>query len=142
MKQRTSLVLTLVLVLALCLLLVACGETPPPEESLWDSATYTADATVGEGARTVTLRVEAGERSVTLTVKTDEDTLGEALYALGLINDPSFFDTVCGMRADFDATGAYWAFYIGGDYATLGVADAGITGGESFALVYTVYTAP
>lgn len=130
----------LLLLLSLALSVIACGEPAPipPEASLWDSATYTADTTVGEGEKTVTVKITAEEKTVTLTVKTDAETLGAALYALELVNDPSFFDTANGMQANWEKYKAYWAFYIGDEFASVGINDATLAGGEHFALVYTV----
>ena len=129
----------LLLLLSIALFVIACGEpAPTPEDSLWDSATYTADASVGEGEKTVTVMITAEEKTVTLTVKTEAETLGAALYALELVNDPSFFDTANGMQASWTKDKAYWAFYIGDAYATDGINDVTLAGGESFALVYTV----
>ena len=121
---------TVALALLLVTLLVACGAT-----SLWDSATYLTDTTVGNGAKTVTVSVEAEEKAVTITLKTDKATLGEALYEQGLINDPSFFDTLNGMKADWNATKTYWAFYQGDEYMPVGVNETAIEGGESYRFV-------
>ncbi len=134
MKRIISTAAALVLVLVM---LLAVGCSQPELTGLWADATYTEDTTVGSGAKTVTVEISAEETTVTLTVKTDEANLGAALYALELINDPSFFDTLNGMKADWDANSAYWAFYVGDDYATVGVADAAIQGGESYKFVYT-----
>ena len=134
MKRIINTTAALVLVLVL-LLAVGCGKEQPT--GLWADATYTEDATVGSGAKTVSVAITAEETTVTLTVKTDKETLGEALYELGLVNDASFFDTLNGIKADWDANSAYWAFYVGNDYATVGIAETQIQGGESYKFVYT-----
>lgn len=134
MKRIINTTAALVLVLVL-LLAVGCGKEQPT--GLWANATYTEDATVGSGAKTVSVAITAEETTVTLTVKTDKETLGEALYELGLVNDASFFDTLNGIKADWDANSAYWAFYVGNDYATAGIAETQIQGGESYKFVYT-----
>lgn len=134
MKRIINASAALLLVLVM---LLAVGCSQPELTGLWADATYTEDATVGNGAKSVTVAISAEETTVTLTVKTDEATLGAALYALELINDPSFFDTLNGIKADWDASSAYWAFYVGDEYATVGVADTAIQGGESYKFVYT-----
>ena len=134
MKRIINTTAALVLVLVL-LLAVGCGKEQPT--GLWADATYTEDATVGSGAKTVSVAITAEETTVTLTVKTDKETLGEALYELELVNDASFFDTLNGIKADWDANSAYWAFYVGNDYATVGIAETQIQGGESYKFVYT-----
>ena len=120
--------------------LFSCDKKPPEqsmEASLWDSASYTESTTVGEGALSFKITVECEEKSITLTVKTDKETLGEALYELELINDPSFFDTANGIKADWNKDKAYWSFYIGDDYAMHGVDAEKITDGAVYKLVYT-----
>lgn len=127
-------ILSLALVLILALgMTVSCGETA----DLWDEATYKTDTTLGEGEKSFSLVITYNENSIKVTVKTDEKNLGDALYSLNLINDPAFFDTVNGIKADWDADKAYWALFIGEEYATVGVAEIEIKGGESFKLAYT-----
>lgn len=121
-------------ILTVLVFVTAC--TPVVEPTLWDNATYTADATVGEGSKTVVVSIEATEKTVTLTVNTDEANLGAALYSLGLINDPSFFDTLNGITASWEKDKAYWGFYVGDTFASVGVGDTAISGGESFKFVY------
>jgi hypothetical protein len=117
------------------LLSVGCGKEAPT--GLWADATYTEDTNVGTGAKTVTVLVTAEDTTVTLTVKTDKAMLGEALYELELINDASFFDTLNGIKADWDAHSAYWAFYVGDEYAMVGANETAIQGGETYKFVYT-----
>ena len=132
MIKTLSVILTVVCILGL----VSCGDKVIPE-GLWENATYLKDTTVGNGAKTVLVDIEAGEQKITLTVKTDKATLGEALFELGIINDASFFDIVNGIKADWNADQAYWGFYHGEDYMMVGVGDATISGGEHYRLVYT-----
>lgn len=124
----------LILALAVCVLVcaVACSE-----EDLWANATYKNDTAVGEGAKTVTVLITEGENSVTLTVKTDKDTLGDALFELGLVNDRSFFDTLNGVLASWEKEQAYWAFYVGDELSPVGIAETAVNGGEDFRFVYT-----
>lgn len=129
---NTSVALVVVLVL---LLAVGCGKEQPT--GLWADATYTEDTTLGNGAKSVTVQVSAEETTVTFTIKTDKETLGAALYELELVNDASFFDTLNGIKADWDKDQAYWAFYVGDDYATVGANETVIKGGESYKFVYT-----
>lgn len=111
---------------------VACNE-----RDVWKDATYTENTELGEGKTQITVVVEAQGKSVTLTVNTDKDNLGEALLELGLINDPSFFDTVNGMRLDWNEDKAYWGFYKNGEYMTVGADEAPLAGVEQYELVYT-----
>ncbi len=128
-----------------CLLMVlvcvtGCAAKEPA--GLWANATYTADTTLGEGAKTVEVEVKAEDAAVTFTLKTDEEMLGDALLAHQLIAGEEgeyglYIKTVNGITADYDTDGAYWAFYQNGSYAMKGVDTTPITEGEQYALVYT-----
>ena len=151
-----KLILAMLLAIAMLFSVVACDDKKPAESTpvtqegntpegndpieatgLWATAKYLKDTTVGEGAKTVLVDIEADGKKITLTVKTDKATLGEALYELGIINDASFFDVVNGITASWSADQAYWGFYQGNDYMMVGVGDATISGGEHYRLVYT-----
>lgn len=136
MKTAIKNTLAIVLSVVFILCLVSCGEKVDAT-GLWENATYLKDTTVGKGEKTVLVDVEVEDQKITLTIKTDKATLGEALYELELINDASFFDTLNGMKADWNADQAYWAFYKGEEYMMVGVGDAEISGGEHYRLVYT-----
>ena len=135
MKQTLKISVSLLLALAALLCLMACSRGSA--EGLWENATYRKDATVGEGSKEVKVDVVIGEEFITLTVKTDEELLGNALYKEGLINDADFFDTVNGVKADWNADKAYWGFYKGDEYMLVGVNQTSISGGEHYRLVYT-----
>ncbi len=138
MKQTMKIASSLLLVVIFMFCAVSCAGKIDTA-ALWASATYSADTTLGEGANTVTVAVEAGEKTVTLTIKTDKATLGEALFEHGLVNDPVFFDTCNGIKADWEKDQAYWAFYIGDEMASFGIGneDAVTTGEHAYKLVYT-----
>ncbi len=138
MKNRAIKLVALVLLLSVAFLLSACKTSTVPPEGLWEGATYLADTTLGDGEKTVSVTVEAGESSIVITLKTDKSSLGEALYELGLINDASFFDTLNGIKADFDADEAWWKFYVDGTEAFYGVADAPVDTDSEYKLVYTI----
>lgn len=147
MKKTLSVLLILLSLLSV-LSLAACdkGEnetTPAPSEEtleavgLWANAKYLSSCEIGEGKKTVTVLIVAEGKSIALTVKTDKDNLGAALYELGIINDPTFFDTCNGMLASWEKDQAYWAFKQDGRMLNYGVGDAKISGGESFSIEYT-----
>ncbi|MBE6693167.1 MAG: hypothetical protein E7589_00170 [Ruminococcaceae bacterium] len=106
-------------------------------DSHWNSATYTKDTQLGEGKNQIKVIVKTEDYQITLTVNTDKDNLGEALFELGLINDASFFDTVNGMKLDWNTEKAYWGFYKNGDYMMVGADEAPVEGVEQYELVYT-----
>lgn len=147
MKKFIKIALALMLVLATVLCFAGCNSQEPAEtlaeeetiaaEGLWTAATYRKNTAVGEGSKEVKVDVEADGKSITITLKTDKATLGEALFEKELINDASFFDTLNGIKADWDADQAYWAFYKGEEYMTVGVNDTAVSGGEHYRFVYT-----
>ena len=129
----------LALVLALMLSLAACGAKA---EGLWANATYTEDTELGEGATTITVEVTAEDKTVTFTIHTDGTTLRQALEENGLIaGDESdyglYITTVDGEEAVYENDGAYWAFYVGEDYASQGVETTPVEDGATYSLVYT-----
>ncbi len=134
--KTASKILTVILLVTIVMSMAACGNKVD-REGLWENATYVKDTTVGDGEKTVKCDVVVGENSITITVKTDAATFGEALYENELINDPSFFDTCNGIKADWNKDQAYWAFYNGENYMDVGVDKATISGGEHYRLVYT-----
>ena len=100
-----------------------------------------------EGSKTITVEVVHGDESAkTFTYQTGAEYLADVLLAEGLVEGTEseefglYIETVDGETADYNADGAYWAVYQGGEYATLGVSALPIADGDSFSLVYTVYS--
>ncbi len=135
MKQTIKITLSLLLVLTAFACLMSCNKVDA--EGLWADATYRGDTALGEGSKEVMVDVVIEEQFITITLKTDADNLGQALYDEGITNDVSFFDTVNGIKADWNAHKAYWAFYKGEEYMTAGVAETEISDGEHYRLVYS-----
>ena len=48
-----------------------------------------------------------------------------------------FLTTINGVTADYDATGAYWAIYVNGDYGQYGADTQPVTDKDSYQFVYT-----
>ena len=122
------------------LCLTACSTVDA--EGLWENATYRRDKTFGNGEKTVTVEVKAGDDSVTFTIKTDKDTLGEALLDHGLIDGDQgafglYVKSVNGIVADYDIDKSYWSLYKDGEYSMTGVDTTKIADGEHYELVYT-----
>ena len=133
----TAVAVLLSFVCLVCLISCEAQETQEAQGGLWETATYSSDAVVGEGARTVTFTVEAEEKIITITLKTDKENLGEAMFEQGLINDAAFFNVLNGIEASWEKDQAYWAFYEGDEMKPYGVNDQNIEGGESYRFVYT-----
>lgn len=137
-------VLSFVLVAAMALSMTACDGNTRSEDTtaaFGESSDLQNEAVtkLGEGAHSFTFvatDLEGNKQS--FAVKTDEKTVGAALIKLGLIaGDDSEFGlyvkTVCGTTLDHDTDGAYWAFYVGGEYASAGVDSTDITDGTTYA---------
>lgn len=116
MKSKFVLsVLSLVLIVAMALTFSACGN---------DSNTNTGDAKVEKTFVFKVVDLDGSEKS--FDIKTDAKTVGEALVAEKLISGEQgdyglMVDTVNGIKYDYNADGAYWAFYVNGEYAMSGV---------------------
>ena len=144
MKKITALLLALMLSFTL-ILLPSCGEdeTTDSTESTaadpWDSATYKENTTLGTGAKTFTLQVCAYDKTVSFTVKTDKETVGEALSELNLIEGEDsayglYIKKVNGILADYDVDQTYWAVYINGEYAMSGIDTTNVENGATYKL--------
>ncbi len=136
MKRNFKIFVMLIALLAVVMSVVSCGDDIDPN-SLWNNATYKSDTTLGEGAKEISVKVTIEEKSIVLTIKTDKTTLSDALTEHNLVNDPVFFDTFNGVLADWNKDKAYWAFYVGGEYAQKGISETTVNGGEEFEFKYT-----
>ena len=114
---------------------VADGDAAAPQDSV------VADGDViGEGKTAFTVEVaQLDGTSITFTVNTDKETVGEALLELGVVAGDTteyglYVTTVNGVTLDYNTDGAYWAFYINGEYASTGVDATNIEAGAAYAL--------
>ena len=137
MKKTMTKLLALALAVLMTLSLVACGKK---DSGAADKVELpVADgAVIGQGATAITVQVTGADgKTVTFTVNTDEETVGAALLGLGVIaGDNSeyglYVKTVNSETADYDKDGAYWAFYINGEYASVGVDYAAPEAGATY----------
>lgn len=102
------------------------------------------DPNVGDVNITVEIvHADGSEKKFTYTAdaaKTlDQILVDEGLIPQGNIQD-GMFTIVDGEEAIYERDKAYWAFYINGDYATVGICDAKIEDGAVYRLVYTLST--
>ena len=135
-KSTISIILSLIFLVTL----VSCNTVD--KEGLWEDATYRKDMEFGNGAKTITVEVKAGDDQVTFTIKTDKDTVGAALLEHELIAGEEgayglYIKKVNGIVADYDIDQSYWSFYIDGEYAMSGVDTTEITEGCIYKLEYT-----
>lgn len=123
-------VVSLVLVAAMALSFAACSNNEPENPA-------------GNAQKTFVFKVvdlDGTEKS--FDIETDAATVGEALIEEDLISGAEseyglMVDTVNGIKYDYTADGAYWAFYINGEYAMTGVDLTEITDGATYSFVAT-----
>lgn len=161
-KNGLNKLLTLLLALVLVLSLAACGNKAQDNGTadkdagaVTDTDNNTGDNgdaaapqdsvvadgdVIGEGKTAFTVEVvQLDGTSITFTVNTDKETVGEALLELGVVAGDTteyglYVTTVNGVTLDYNTDGAYWAFYINGEYASTGVDATNIEAGAAYAL--------
>jgi len=143
MKTKTIVILLLAIMLVFAAACDSADSSPgqQPDANLIDAPSNAQS--IGEGATAFIFEVTDGDGNVSVwNVRTNETTVGDALVGVGLIEgDLSDFGLmvthVNGLRADFTEDGAWWAFYIDGEMAMVGVDSTDIEEGASYAFVYT-----
>ena len=130
MKKSKKLIIAVVVIIALIAVLIGVYQATRPETTV--------------GAKAITVEVVHKDLSEkTFTYQTDAEYLGEVLLAEGLIQGDVgefglYVTVVDGEEAIYETDGAYWAFYVGGEYAMQGVDQTPVEDGDSFSFVYTV----
>ena len=98
-----------------------------------------------EGSKSVTIEVTGLESEKTeYKLKTDAEYLRQAMEeAEGLTFSGQeseygmMVDTVNGLTADYNVDGAYWSFYVNGEYCNYGIETQPVEDGDVFSIVYT-----
>lgn len=96
------------------------------------------------GEKVITVQVVHKDRSQkNFTYQTDEEFLGPVLTDSDLVTGEDgpygfYILEVDGQRADYELDKAYWALFIGEEYATTGIESTPIHDGDLFRLVYTL----
>lgn len=98
------------------------------------------------GAKEINIEVvDDTTASQTYTVHTDAEYLRQALEETdGLTIEGTeseyglMVETVNGLTADYSLNGAYWAFYVDGEYCNYGMETQPIEDGQSYQIVYTL----
>ena len=78
-----------------------------------------------------------------INIHTEKTTVCDALLEDGLSDGTSsksgfYITSVNGVTADYDKDGAYWAFYIDGEYAATDVSKTKIDSNKVYSFVYTI----
>ena len=143
-KKALSFILCIVLIAAIALFTTACNDNKTDDApTTTESAVSTTEApratVLGKGETKFNFTVTdlQGNEAV-FEINTDKKTVGEALLDLELIAGKDgqyglYVKTVNGITLDYDKDGAYWAFYIDGEYATSGVDVTDIVAGTNYA---------
>ena len=96
------------------------------------------------GEKTFTVEVVHSDQSKkNFTYTTDMEFVGEVLQAEGLLLGEEgpyglMISAVDGEQAIWEEDGAYWALFIGEEYATTGADTTPVRDGDLFKLVYTL----
>ncbi len=138
MKTLTRALLVL-LALLMIFSFVACADIE--KTGAWETATFDRNTELGEGEKTVTVKVIADEQELIFTLHTDKETLGEALLEHDLIDGEQsqfglYVKKVNGIVADYDADQTWWRVTKEG-VDTLGVDSTVIADGEQYELTRT-----
>lgn len=139
MKSKVVLsILALVLIVAMALSFSACGKNDSNTNTTTTQASGETKKELSFVFKVVDL--DGSEKSFDIT--TDAKTVGEALVAEKLISGTEgdyglMVDTVNGIKYDYTADGAYWAFYINGEMAMSGVDTTDVVEGTTYSFVAT-----
>lgn len=97
------------------------------------------------GSKQITISVvSSAEETTTYALSTNaEYLLGAMQEAEGLTfsgsNGPygMMITTVNGETADYNVNGAYWGFFVNGDYCNYGISEQPVHDGDAFTIAYT-----
>lgn len=97
-----------------------------------------------QGAKAITIEViDNAEQSTVYEVHTDAEYLRQAMEESDMTFSGTESDygmmveTVNGVTADYNADGAYWAFYVDGEYCMYGIDSQPVEDGQSYQIIYT-----
>lgn len=99
-----------------------------------------------EGSKEVKITVvdDKGEET-SYEIKTDAEYLKQAMEeadGLEYSGEESDYglmiDTINGVKADYDADGAYWGFYVNGEYCNYGIEEQVVNDQDEFTITYTI----
>ena len=99
-----------------------------------------------EGSKSITIEVvNSNGEGTTYEVKTDAEYLAQAMEeADGLEYEAEegpyglVFSSINGEKAVYEEDGAYWGFFVNGDYCNYGASEQPVEDGDAFQIVYTL----
>ena len=107
---------------------------------------YSTRPETSAGSKTITVEViHKDESKKTFTCKTEEEYLAPVLVSEGIVVDNQqeyglYIEEVDGEKADFSVDGGYWAVLQDGERTPAGASETPIHDGDTFSLVYTIYS--
>ena len=140
-SKKLLVTLLVVLIAVMALIITGCTNNSQDEPTTTEPVQTTEQTSAivkGEGENAfVFIAVDLDGNSTHYMIKTDKETVGEALVENGLIaGDDSeyglYVKTVNGITLDYDKDGKYWAFYEENAYANQGVDQTPITEGRVY----------
>lgn len=97
-----------------------------------------------EGSKEITIEViNSAAVSTMYELKTDAEFLKQAMEEAGITIDGTdseygiMVSAINGERADFTLDGAYWGFYVNGEYCNYGIDAQPVEDGDAFKVEYT-----
>ena len=129
-------ILCLVLIAAIALSAAGCSGSNTKSAP---AAAPSSQAELGSGSKSFTLLTADKEgNEASFLIRTDCETVGAALQALGLIAGDEgpyglYVKTVNGVTVDYDKDKAYWCFSVDGEMAMSGVDQTEIVPGSVYA---------
>ena len=126
MKKALSVTFACLILIASVFFVVSCGNNETEESASDVKISFTFEVVHLDGT------------TKTFEVKTYKAMVGDALVEKNYIageNDMYglYVKTVDGETLDWDKDGAYWAFYVNGEYASKGVDSTEIVDGATYA---------
>jgi hypothetical protein len=97
------------------------------------------------GSKNITIEViDNEEQTTSYEVSTDAEYLRQAMDESGMEFSGTeseeygmMVDTINGLTADYDADGAYWAFWVDGEYCSYGIDSQPVEDGQDYQIIYT-----
>jgi hypothetical protein len=140
-SKKLLVTLLVVLIAVMALIITGCTNNSQDEPTTTEPVQTTEQTSAivkGEGENAfVFIAVDLDGNSTHYMIKTDKETVGEALVENGLIAGEDgqyglYVKTVNGITLDYDKDGKYWAFYEENAYANQGVDQTPITEGRVY----------
>lgn len=99
-----------------------------------------------EGSKSITIQVvDDKQEKIIYELNTDAEYFRQAMEqteGLTFSGTESEYgmmvDTVNGIKADYNENGAYWGFYVNGEYCNYGIDTQPVLDGDIFSIEYTV----